>query len=78
MCPKLTTIRRICILHGRPTSITSNDVDADLPEDAAGLQPPEELAKIQNIKALIHVTNCLGDISTAMCVSTLLITKAES
>jgi hypothetical protein len=59
-------LRRICILHGRPPSVSPNDVDADLPEDIPEFRLPDLPSRFQNISALIYLTCRLGDISNAM------------
>ncbi|KAH7411411.1 c6 zinc finger domain-containing protein [Cadophora sp. MPI-SDFR-AT-0126] len=61
-----TLEKRICILHGRPPSVTSNDVDADLPVNIPELQIPGEPSRFQNNSALIQITKYLSDISNAI------------
>ncbi|PVH72904.1 hypothetical protein DL98DRAFT_659773 [Cadophora sp. DSE1049] len=61
-----TLEKRICILHGRPPSVTSNDVDADLPVDVPEFQVPGEPPKFQNISALIQVTKFLSEMSNVI------------
>ncbi|KAH6722797.1 C6 transcription factor [Leptodontidium sp. MPI-SDFR-AT-0119] len=61
-----TLEKRICILHGRPPSVTPNDVDADLPVDSQEFHSPDTTSNFQNISALIHLTCRLGDISNAI------------
>ncbi|KAF9762528.1 hypothetical protein IL306_003411 [Fusarium sp. DS 682] len=48
--------RRICILHGRPVSISRLDIDANLPIDLEELQPKERINTFQNNMAMLKLT----------------------
>ncbi|KAH8887594.1 hypothetical protein GQ53DRAFT_796170 [Thozetella sp. PMI_491] len=62
-----TVERRICVLHGRPPSITPAEVDADLPKDLPefrqGLEP---LKRFDSMLALLQLTMRLGDIANSI------------
>ncbi|CAJ0551621.1 Ff.00g056000.m01.CDS01 [Fusarium sp. VM40] len=53
--------RRICILHGRPVSISRLDVDANLPIDLEELQPRERINTFQNNVAMLRLTIFMED-----------------
>ena len=63
---ELNSFRRICILHGRPPSVSPHDVDADLPVDLPEFRLPNQPSSFSNMSALIYLTCRLGDISQAM------------
>ncbi|KAM5352109.1 hypothetical protein ACJ41O_004832 [Fusarium nematophilum] len=56
-----TLERRICILHGRPVSISRLDIDANLPTDLIELQPRERINPFQNIMAMLKLTIFMED-----------------
>ncbi|KAF2680085.1 hypothetical protein K458DRAFT_312672 [Lentithecium fluviatile CBS 122367] len=58
--------RRISVLHGRPTSIISTEMDADRPKDVTAFQQHEHPPSIQNASVLIDMTIHLSDISHAI------------
>ncbi|KAK2677589.1 hypothetical protein RAB80_006329 [Fusarium oxysporum f. sp. vasinfectum] len=53
--------RRICILHGRPVSISRLDIDANLPIDLEELQPKERINTFQNNMAMLKLTIFMED-----------------
>ncbi|KAM0551972.1 hypothetical protein ACHAPJ_008080 [Fusarium lateritium] len=53
--------RRICILHGRPVSISRLDIDANLPIDLEDLQPKERINTFQNNMAMLKLTIFMED-----------------
>ncbi|KAF5677235.1 thiamine repressible regulatory protein [Fusarium heterosporum] len=53
--------RRICILHGRPVSISRLDIDANLPIDLEELQPKERINTFQNNVAMLKLTIFMED-----------------
>ncbi|KAF4955784.1 hypothetical protein FSARC_11764 [Fusarium sarcochroum] len=53
--------RRICILHGRPVSISRLDIDANLPIDLEDLQPKERINTFQNNMAMLRLTIFMED-----------------
>ncbi|KAF4995672.1 hypothetical protein FGRMN_4982 [Fusarium graminum] len=53
--------RRICILHGRPVSISRLDIDANLPIDLEELQPKERINTFQNNVAMLKLTILMED-----------------
>lgn len=59
-------IRRISILHGRPSSIVHTAVDNDMPVDMPDLVASGTLNKFQNYRAIIECTLRLGDIAHVM------------
>ena len=52
----LTTDRRICILHGRPVSISKLEVDAGQPTDFPALKSENRPDTFPNILAMINLT----------------------
>jgi hypothetical protein len=59
-------IRRISILHGRPSSLSDPDVDGPLPVDFPGLMPAHQVSNHTNMVALITLTLKLGQVSNEM------------
>ncbi|KAJ4255034.1 hypothetical protein NW762_009838 [Fusarium torreyae] len=53
--------RRICILHGRPVSISRLDIDANLPIDLEVMQPKERINTFQNNMAMLKLTIFMED-----------------
>ncbi|KAF5653719.1 thiamine repressible regulatory protein [Fusarium sp. NRRL 25303] len=53
--------RRICILHGRPVSISRLDIDTNLPIDLEELQPKERINTFQNNMAMLKLTIFMED-----------------
>ncbi|KAF5004526.1 hypothetical protein FDECE_8981 [Fusarium decemcellulare] len=58
--------RRICILHGRPVSISRLDIDANLPTDLVQLQPQERINPFQNNMAMLKLTIFMEDARDAI------------
>ncbi|RSL39773.1 hypothetical protein CEP53_013819 [Fusarium sp. AF-6] len=56
-----TLERRICILHGKPVSISRLDIDANLPTDLVELQPKERVNPFQNNLAMLKLTIFMED-----------------
>ncbi|KAM0427192.1 hypothetical protein ACHAPT_007619 [Fusarium lateritium] len=56
-----TLERRICILHGKPVSISRLDIDANLPTDLMELQPKERINPFQNNLAMLKLTIFMED-----------------
>lgn len=65
---RLTEARRICILHGRPVSISNSDTDAELPNGLSGCRPSAQQLNFANIQAMIRLTIQLESISLSMYV----------
>ncbi|ORY65551.1 fungal-specific transcription factor domain-containing protein [Pseudomassariella vexata] len=61
-----TMEKRVSILHGRPASITSTEIDVQLPRDLPEFRQYEDPSKFPNMSAMIYMTQRLGDISTAV------------
>lgn len=57
---------RICILHGRPVSISRLDIDANLPIDLEELQPKERINTFQNNMAMLRLTIFMEDARDGM------------
>ncbi|KAH8885848.1 hypothetical protein GQ53DRAFT_728435 [Thozetella sp. PMI_491] len=57
-----TLEKRICILHGRPLSISSSDIDVELPTDMPHFRP----SNFQNFRAIIMLTPYLEAVASAM------------
>ncbi|RFN48129.1 hypothetical protein FIE12Z_7580 [Fusarium flagelliforme] len=57
--------RRICILHGRPISISRADIDVDTPVDMEDLQPKERINTFQNSMAMLKLTIFMEDVRDA-------------
>ncbi|RDW63552.1 hypothetical protein BP6252_11097 [Coleophoma cylindrospora] len=57
-----TLEKRICILHGRPLSISSADIDAELPTDMPNFQPPN----FANLRAIIMLNRHLESIASTI------------
>ncbi|KAJ9212789.1 transcriptional regulator family: Fungal Specific TF [Paecilomyces variotii] len=58
-----TIEKRISILHGRPSSMSQEDVDAEFPVDLPSLRPSGQLSNYTNMVALIKLTLRLADIA---------------
>lgn len=67
-CQQLTISRRISILHGRPASLSDNDVDASLPVEFPGLTFTTQLSNHANMVSLITLTLKMGEIVNEMYV----------
>lgn len=61
-----TVERRVSVLHGRPTSISPTEIDAELPKDLAEFRQHEDVTRFANMSALIDMTLRLGDVANAM------------
>lgn len=59
----VTIERRVCILHGRPTSILSTDMDADEPIDRLDMRPSMTLSNIPNMLVSIKITRILDELA---------------
>lgn len=64
----LTFRRRICILYGRPVSISRADITLDLPVDMEELQPKERINTFQNNAAMLQLTISMEDARDGMLV----------
>lgn len=65
-CIAERSCRRVSILHGRPASVSHNDVDADSMEDLADFRSSGGPSKYQNMCAMVDLTARLADISHTM------------
>ncbi|KAH7118353.1 putative PrnA-like fungal-specific transcription factor [Dactylonectria macrodidyma] len=61
-----TVERRVCVLHGRPASITAIEMDTELPKDLAEFRQRNQPSKFDNMLALIHLTGGLADIASSL------------
>lgn len=61
-----TTERRVGIFHGRPISIASADVDADMPVDRSDLWPLYPAGHVQSMLAVLQLHQILRKISQEM------------
>ena len=59
----VTIERRVCILHGRPTSILSTDVDADEPVDHPNMRSSTIMSNIPNMLVSIRMTRMLDELA---------------
>ena len=53
-------------MHGRPTSISHNEIDVDLPQDLEEFECEGQPKAFVNMSAMIHLSTRLGEISHAM------------
>ncbi|KAF7542597.1 hypothetical protein G7046_g10141 [Stylonectria norvegica] len=63
-----TTEKRVGIYHGRPTSISSKDVDAEMPVDRPDLMPSSNPANIAHMLATLRLNQALAKIAHEMSV----------
>ncbi|KAH7194992.1 fungal-specific transcription factor domain-containing protein [Fusarium oxysporum] len=56
-----TLERRVCILHGRPVSVSRLEIDANPPIDLEELQPKEQVNTFQNNMAMLRLTIFIED-----------------
>lgn len=61
-----TMEKRVSVLHGRPASITSFEIDVELPKDLPEFRHYDYPSKFRNMSALIYITERLGDIANAI------------
>ncbi|KAF7589739.1 hypothetical protein BBP40_003888 [Aspergillus hancockii] len=54
-----TLDRRISVLHGRPVSISTVEIDCDMPKDLPALRPSGRATNLPNVTATIHLTEQL-------------------
>lgn len=64
----LTSSRRVCVLHGRPVSISKSEVDTPLPSDLQTLRVQDRPDTLPNILAMIKLTSLLEDARDSMYV----------
>ena len=48
--------RRVCVLHGRPVSVSNGDVDAEAPSDFPALRSQKRIDIIPNFSVMIRLT----------------------
>lgn len=60
--------RRVCVLHGRPVSISKPDVNAAQPSDFPALRATDRIDTLPNVLAMIRLTATLEDARDRMCV----------
>lgn len=53
----------ISILHGRPTSVSRAETDADMPADISSLRLPGQISNLQNISANVFLASQLGELA---------------
>ncbi|KAI9167767.1 transcriptional regulatory protein [Paramyrothecium foliicola] len=58
-----TIEKRIGIFHGRPMSIASTDIDADLPTDHFNVWPSTSISQTKHLLATLELNQRLGQIS---------------
>ncbi|PVH86721.1 hypothetical protein DL98DRAFT_481750 [Cadophora sp. DSE1049] len=61
-----TLEKRICVLHGRPVSISQSDTDAQLPSDLPEFRPTGQPANFTNLLAMINLTIQLESIAASI------------
>jgi hypothetical protein len=62
----LRLCRRVCVMHGRPNSISQNDIDAELPRDLPAFRSSNQPSAFLNMSAMVYLSTRLGDVSHAM------------
>lgn len=64
-----TLEKRICVLHGRPVSVSQSDTDTGLPSDLLDFRPSRQPSNFANIQAMIRLTTQLESIAISIAES---------
>lgn len=53
--------RRVCVLHGKPMTLSKSEVDADQPSDLPQLRSEGQIDTMPNVLAMIKLTGFLEE-----------------